>query len=86
MTLDLRVLGLDVDDEEAGAIANEVYELLDDRGHDVEGVAPVLSDQFVLIDEAAEPVDRRRSVEPIHSKLEDARENPTERNPPEEER
>lgn len=43
--LDFRVLGLDVDDDEAGFIANEFYSLLvDEHGYDIEGVAPVLQE------------------------------------------
>ncbi|MFD1588518.1 hypothetical protein ACFR9U_16185 [Halorientalis brevis] len=43
--LAFRVLGLDVDDEETREIANEMYELLTERGHDVHGVAPVLREE-----------------------------------------
>lgn len=39
-------LGLDVDDDEAREIANDLYQLLLDAGHDVEGVAPILNARY----------------------------------------
>lgn len=41
--LDLRLLGVDVDaDQAARDLANDVFRSLDDQGHDVDGVAPIL--------------------------------------------
>ena len=41
--LDLRLLGVDLDDEEARNVSNSVYSLLE-PGYDLDGVAPVLQD------------------------------------------
>ncbi|WP_135666632.1 hypothetical protein [Halorhabdus rudnickae] len=46
--LDLRVLGIDVEDEEAREVANTVYSALVDE-HDIQGVAPVLRDDSELV-------------------------------------
>lgn len=59
MTLILRCVGLDVDDETAREIANEVYGVVDDRGHDLKSVEPV-PDRFVLVDEAGRRRFRQR--------------------------
>lgn len=42
--LDLRILGIDVDDEEAVDLSDRLYRVLKGWGHDVDGVSPVLGD------------------------------------------
>ncbi len=39
------VHGLDVDDDEAREVANAIYATLEDKGYDVDGVAPVLHEE-----------------------------------------
>jgi hypothetical protein len=54
--LDLRLLGADLDDNEARSVADEIYAHLNKFGCDLEGVAPVLRDVETAGDE--EPVER----------------------------